>query len=203
MFNTSELSMQFKSSIAIGLSSQFDSVERSKVNAFPINADLCNPFSGSLVEVNALISTLIISSWALIVLLLCPASNTQISINIVESIAVFVITFSWVTVRKPQYAPMHVLHAISIFCGGVAYCIKLSHTHVVEGVPAKLLILGIKMGAYSCEQATTQWDFTVGCVRGCHSLSNQRLGFGGTTNPDTLIVSKEAQPRFALQEQKS
>jgi hypothetical protein len=93
---------------------------------------------------------------------------------------------------------VHVLDTVSIRGVDVPRCIELVHTYVIERVPRKFGIFIVQALANARGQSATKRNLTVRLFRGCHSLSYQRLGFGGTTNPDTLILSK-AEPRYAME----
>lgn len=192
MLNTRELFVEFDRCLAICLCGYFWGIERSKVNSFPVESNLGYPLSLFGIKVNSLVAAFVVFTNSLIMLLLSAIGNSKIAINIIESIAVFVVSFARVSVCKAKDAAMHVFDTIPVGRIDVTGRVKLVHAYVIEGIPRKTRILGIQARTDSRHHATTQLDFTVGWFRGCHGLSNQRFGVSRDCNPDTLIVLGKA-----------
>lgn len=67
--------------------------------------------------------------------------------------------------------------------------IELSGSKISRGVPLPLRNICKVRFVNECYLTSSKRNLAIGLFRGCHSLSNQRLGFGGVTAPTPSFYS--------------
>lgn len=137
-----------------------------------------------LAELHALVSRSIALIHSPVRRLLSLCSQSQIRFSVVERVELIdVIGGDFLILRKIKNLGMHSSTVLPISHIDVSAGIK----RACEWVPASMPLVfrdSLKVfRIYKRDLALGKWDFTVGCIRGCHIRSNQRIGFGGVTAP--------------------